>query len=296
MTTDKFSILVPQVLTSDIITTDADATAATLWTAGTYATGVQRYLDMILYEVSSNVSNTTNQPPHADWNVVEYINPYKCFDGAQGSQTTKAASPLTVTVTPAIACNGAAVINVDATRVTVTVTDDIEGEVYSKTEELLEDVTNWWEYFFLEYSEKTDAIFTDLPSYPGADITLEVERDGAGAVLVGEFVVGQLKPIGYTQFGASAGIVDYSRKVADEFGTYTIEERTFSERASFDLQIETSDLSIVKRFLTKIRATPCVFVGDPTQDALVVYGFFRDFDVVLSSPTISECSITVESI
>lgn len=295
-----FQVLVPKIHATSNIVTDATATTNTAWTNGTYATGVQRYYDQILYQVSTNVTNTSNQPPHADWIAVEYINPYKMFDQKQGSQTQKTGSgtnsnALTVTVTSDTVCNGCAILNIDATTLSLTVTDSVEGEVYSYTETLLEDVFTWWEYFFSAYDVKSDVYLDDLPAYTNAQYKLILSKS-QGNVYCGEYVLGQYRAIGYTQFGATASIIDYSKKEADAYGNYSIDERTYSKRADFDLQIETTELSTIYKILSGIRATPCVYAGDSTQGAMIVYGFFRDFSVILSSPSLSECTISVEGL
>jgi hypothetical protein len=293
-----FQILQPITLTTnDVAFTNATTTSETAWSAGTYASGTKRYLGMILYQVSTNVTNTTNSPPHADWNDIGYIDPYKCFDGKSGTLTSSSGTNtgFTLTVESTQPINGAAFLGIDAETLTVTMTDDIEGEVYSHTESLLEDVENWWQYFFLPYNQKTDVILTDLPNYTGATIEVEVTRT-SGKSYLGEAAFGQLRTLGLTQFGASASIQDYSRKTTDADGNYIIETRPYSKRASYDVQLETVNFSLVHKYLSEIRTTPCVFIGDPTQPALIVYGFFRSFNMILSNPVLCSCSIEVEGL
>jgi hypothetical protein len=290
---ETMQLIIPKQPTIGEIDTDATATTETEWTTGTYSLGTKRYKDMILYEVQ--VASTSNAPPHADWKVVEYINPYRCFDTKQGSQTS-GGTDMTISITPTGSIiNSVALLNVDAETYTLTVTDSVEGVVYTKTEQLLEDVTSWYEYFFAEYDQKTDVVLTDLPNYTGVEVTLELSRT-AGSCLLGEFVVGQAKTIGNLYFGATFGIVDYSRKTVDEFGNYVVEERNYTKTADYPVQIETSALSAVQKLLAKVRATPCVWVGDNGISATITYGFFKDFALVLSNPVLSECSITVEGL
>jgi hypothetical protein len=105
-----------------------------------------------------------------------------------------------------------------------------------------------------------------------------------------------MREIGTTQFGADAGIQDYSRKTTDADGNYIIEERPFSKRATFDVQIEIESFDSVYRFLSSIRATPCVFIGDVTKSSFIVYGFARSFNQILSNPVLTACSISVEGL
>ncbi len=294
-------ILKPITLTTnDVAFTNAVTTSTnSAWVAtNTYTPGQQAYVGMVMYQVTTNVTNTTNNPTtSADWTVVGYIDPYKCFDGKVGTLTVTSGTNSTLifeTDTTQL-INGAAFLNLDAGQLSLTVTDSIEGEVYSHTESLLEDIDNWYQYFFYEYEQKTDVILDDLPTYPGAVIHLELSRT-TGTVSVGEIVLGKIRELGATQFGASAGIQDYSRKTTDADGNSVIEERPFSKRASFDLQIDAEEFDSVYRFLSSIRATPCVFIGDATKSSLIVYGFARSFNQVFSTPVLTACSLSVEGL
>ena len=295
----SMQILKPVILsTNDVAFTNATTTTNTAWSAGTYASGTQRYVGMILYQVGTNVTNTSNNPTTStDWFTVGYIDPYKCFDGKVGTLTTSSGTNTSLTFTTGTTqlINGAAFLSIDAANFSLTVTDPVEGQVYSHTESLLADIDNWYQFFFYPYEQKTDVILDDLPTYPGATVRMQLTRS-SGQVSIGEIVLGQMRDIGTTQFGASAGIQDYSRKTTDDDGNYVIEERPFSKRASFDLQIDSEEFDSAYRFLSSIRATPCVFIGDPTRSSLIVYGFARSFNQILSNPVLTSCSLSVEGL
>ncbi len=294
-------ILKPITLTTnDVAFTNAVTnTTYTAWSAGSYGAGVKRYIGMVLYETTVTGTNTTTNNPttSTDWSVVGYIDPYKCFDGKVGTLTVTSGTNNTLTfetdTTQLI--NGAAFLSIDAATFAITMTDSVEGVVYTHSETLLLDIDNWYQYFFYPYEQKTDVILDDLPTYPGATIDLTLAR-ASGTVSIGEIVLGQIRNIGTTQFGASAGIQDYSRKTTDADGNYVIEERPFSKRASFDLQIDAEEFDSVYRYLTSIRATPCVFIGDATKSSLIVYGFARNFNQVFSTPVLTACTLSVEGL
>ena len=293
-------ILKPVTLTTnDVAFTNATTTTNTAWAAtNTYSPGDQRYVGMILYQVTTNVVSTTNNPvTSADWVTVGYIDPYKCFDGKVGTLTTSAGtnSSIVFQTDTTQLINGAAFLSLDAATFALTMTDSVEGVVYSHSEDLIEDIDNWYQYFFYAYEQKTDIILDDLPTYPGATIDVTIAAP-SGSVAVGEIVLGQIREIGTTQFGADAGIQDYSRKTTDADGNYVIEERPFSKRASFDVQVDIESFDSVYRFLSSIRATPCVFIGDSNRSSLIVYGFARSFNQILSNPVLTACSLSVEGL
>ena len=294
-------ILKPITLTTnDVAFTNAVTTSTnSAWVAtNTYTPGQQAYVGMVMYQVTTNVTNTTNNPTTStDWTVVGYIDPYKCFDGKVGTLTVTSGtnSSLVFQTDTTQLINGAAFLSIDAATFSLTMTDSVEGVVYSHAETLLLDIDNWYQYFFYPYEQKTDVILDDLPTYPGATIDLTLAR-ASGTVSIGEIVLGQIREIGTTQFGASAGIQDYSRKTTDADGNYIIEERPFSKRANFDVQVDAESFDSVYRFLSTIRATPCVFIGDVNRSSLIVYGFARSFNQVLANPVLTSCTLSVEGL
>jgi hypothetical protein len=52
----------------------------------------------------------------------------------------------------------------------------------------------------------------------------------------------------------------------------------------------------VQKALADIRTTPTVFIGDEDRAETIVYGFYRGFNIVISTPSISDCSIEVEGL
>jgi hypothetical protein len=297
----SMQILKPIVLTTnDIAFTNAVTnTTYTAWSAGTYNAGVKRYIGMVLYETTVTGTNTTSNNPatSTDWQVIGHIDPYQCFDGKVGTLTVSSGtnSSLVFQTDTTQLINGAAFLSIDAATFSLTMTDSFEGVVYSHAETLLLDIDNWYQYFFYPYEQKTDVILDDLPTYPGATIDLTLAR-ASGTVSIGEIVLGQMREIGTTQFGASAGIQDYSRKTTDTDGNYVIEERPFSKRANFDVQVDAESFDSVYRFLSTIRATPCVFIGDVNRSSLIVYGFARSFNQVLANPILTACTLSVEGL
>lgn len=288
-------------VTDAVLTTNIPITE-TLWTAGTYTTGTQRYEDHLLYEVIATPS-TTDQPSVGaakttapTWKVLHAINRWMMFDGKANSQSTKT-TPIDVTVTLPNIVNSISVLNMSAKTLLVTVNDDIDGEVYRKQVELIDNsaVVDWWTFFFAPYAQIYDVVLTDLPAYTSADIRTQLTAP-TGNVACGEIVFGTTREIGNTQFGTSVGMTDYSRKQADDFGNYSIEQRAFSKRVEYNIQVDTKDVPGIFKFLTGLRATPSVFVGDDGFEATIVYGFYKDFDILISNPALSICNLSVEGL
>lgn len=156
-------------------------------------------------------------------------------------------------------------------------------------------VDNWYDYFYQDYNLLTEAIFQNIPIYTRTRITVSIVGD---IVRCGIVFAGTSSNIGITQYGASAGIIDYSKKETDEFGTTTFIRRAFSKRMNVNLILPSSDLYRVQKILSDIRATPCVWIGseDEVYKPLIMYGYYRDFNLEIPYPEYSYCSLQVEGL
>ena len=285
----------PSNLTSNVPITETE------WTAGTYNTGVQRYVGTALYEVVASPS-TSDEPTAGalkdppTWIKVGEINRFKMFSGVLFEQTENPET-IEVTIDPGVVVNAVALFNLSGNTVTVTVDDPVEGEVYSRTQSLLDNssVVDWYSYFFEPITLKSDIAFLDLPAYGSATTTVTVDA-GEATAKVGELVIGSQRVIGLTNYGTSVGIVDYSIKERDPFGGAIIRERAFSRRVEYEVTVETSKISSVVNILASVRAKPTVYIGEDNESSTIAYGYYRDFGVTFSTPSISSCTIEVEGL
>lgn len=156
-------------------------------------------------------------------------------------------------------------------------------------------VTNWYDYFYKDYTLLSEAIFENIPVYTRTRVTICVIGD---IVRCGIAFAGISNEIGTTQYGASAGIVDYSKKETDEFGTTTFIKRAFSKRMNVNLILPSVDLYRVQKVLSDIRATPCVWIGSDSDiyKSLTLYGYYKDFSLEIPYPEYSYCSLQVEGL
>lgn len=102
--------------------------------------------------------------------------------------------------------------------------------------------------------------------------------------------------IGDTEAAPTIGIVDYSRRVTDDFGVTTIVERGFSRTMSIKAAVPFDQVSALQLQLAELRAEPATWVADDRFASLVVRGFFKDLQFDLASPPISYCTLTVEGL
>ena len=245
--------------------------------------------------VASNVGNNPATSP-TKWALVSKTNRWKMFDGSVSSQTKRTDSiDITLTVAGSVV-DSIALLNISAASVQV-IQKTSDGVTYNKTKSLVSTagITDMYSYLTEPIVRMTDLVLTDLPPY--ANSTIRIILSDAGAdVLCGACVVGQKRDIGGTQYGANAGIQDYSIKQKNAYGDYSILQRAFAKRADFTIQVESGMVDQVQALLAQYRAQPIVYVGSDLYSATIIYGFYKDFSITISYPTMSICSMQIEGL
>lgn len=276
------------------------AAGETAWNAATaYALGARVIRTQTHRVYERLVAGTTATAPELDatnWVDVGPTARWAMFDAILGTATA-GASPLTVTIAPG-SVNAIALLGLVGTQATITVTDGPGGPtVYSRTVSLDgTQIVDWYSYYYEPYVQVEELVLIDLVPLSTARVTISIT--GSGTVKCGYVCVGTAYSLGDAEYGASLGIIDYSRKDTDEFGTTTFVRRDFSKRLSARLLLENTQLARVSRILTDLRATPAVWIGadDAVYAPATVFGFFRDFSIEIAYPTQSYCSLEIEGL
>ena len=295
--------VIKSIETTDAILTDSNIleNEHPLWVSGTTYSIDDKviYQHRIYNRVIAGGGALTPDLDLTNWLDLGATNKYRMFDNIISSVSSRTGG-IQFTLTPNQVVNGIALLNVNASTVRVVMTDPVDGVVYDQTKELRGsgEVTDYFSYFFAPLVSLTDlntAIFLDLPTRPTATITVYISS-GSGLVEVGEVVYGIQSVIGRTNYGTSIGIKSYSRKDIDEFGKVTVVKRKNSKYCEYDVDIDNTNLVFVQRLFQDIDSVPCVFIGNPDMEELIVYGFYSDFKSTISFPTVSKCTLRVEGL
>lgn len=297
-------IIYPVEITPAILTsTNVPENDYAQWVAGTYVLGDRRIIiaQHLIYEVT--IVSTTDSPlvgiakPVPSWRVVGATNPYRMFDDSVGTLTTNPGS-IVVVLTPNKVVNSLAFFNLGGRSVRVTMVDPVDGMVFDRTISLVDaGVSNWYDYFFADIEVNTDVVFTDMPAYGTASITVTIDA-GAEIASAGHMVMGTVKSLGCTAYGAEVGAISFSRKERDTYGSFIVVKRSNAKRSSFDITFPTAQLSSFQRTLMKLDAVPVVWIGSPLAEyeGTVVFGFYRDFTFTYDGPKTSKGSINIEGL
>lgn len=290
-------VINPSILTAtDLVSSNiAELDHAAYSAATTYNSG-----DLVTYEnknyeaVASGFSGVTPGTDASRWIDRGATNRWSPFDTKVGTQVENSLS-ITYSLKPTGIINSLSFLNVEANSITVTVTDDAEGVIYSRTEDMADiGVEDWDSYFFLGYEIKDSLVLLDLPTYAG--VTIDISIDSEATAKCGLIIFGQQQVIGESEYGLSTGITDYSRKQTDEFGVVDVIERGYSSDANIPIELDTNKAAKVQKFLAKLRATPALYIGAESLPSSYVYGFYRDFSIVIGTALKSTCNLEIEGL
>ena len=285
---------------SQLLSTTAVETESTYDAGTTYAIGNKVVYLTRIYEslVNSNTGNSPDTSP-TKWLDIAPANKYAMFDNSVSTKTV-GTTPLVVEIKPGTIVNSIAILNIDkGITLTVEMKDTPSGSVvYTKTIDLDDTIIlDWYMYFFEPYDLRDTIVLTDLPPYSTCVIKLTL-TSLAGNVEVGAVVYGTVTDIGLTQYGVNFGIRDYSVKDTDDYGNTVFVKRAFSRRMEPTVFIENTKLRYISKVLGDIRSTPTVWIGsaEGNYEPLVIYGYYKDYNIDVSYPTSSLLRLDIEGL
>lgn len=318
------NVLRPTPITENgqLLSSTATESADTTWTVGaSFALGATVKYNHIRYE-SLQAANVGHDPETINstwWLELGPTNHWAMFDTQTSTSTTKVGT-LVVEIAPGTSINSVSVLGIGGCS---SVTCEIfKGSgrtgadlIYSFTKSLDNTfISSWYQYFFEPYVVLTDLLFGSIVGATAAGVTGEgiavppyincqvkltfTATTGGTTVRVAGVLLGTTVELGETQPGASAGINDYSVKETDAYGVTTLVQRNFSKRASYTITVPNGQLRRVHSTLTALRATPCVWVAsdDTNLSPLTVYGFYKDFSLLVQYIDYSTFSLEIEGL
>ena len=295
-------------ITSGMLTSSTIAEPAageTVWNAGTnYATGAEviRTGTHRVYRrlTPGGVSASVPESTPTEWEDIGPTKRWAMFDKVIGTTSELASGPLTVVLVPGEIVSSIALLGLVGNAVQVTVKDAPGGAtVYNSGSIpllLTDGIDDWYKYFFEPIESRLTVVLNDLPPYPSCEITVSIT--GSGAVGCGTCYLGNAFELGPAEFGASVGIIDYSSKDVDPTtGRVTVVEGAFRDRAQIRMQLPRDRVQALKRQFVAYRATPAIWAPDTGEDeALTVFGFYKDFSTVIAYPTVATCQLELEGL
>ena len=169
----------------------------------------------------------------------------------------------------------------------------VQEVTYNETIDTLNPIVvyDWDEVLY-----KQDIVKMDIPQLLAVQLFISISKTAGGMAKVGEVIVGAKAYLGEVRNDISLSLTDYSIKQVDEFGNYTILERLYSRKLSCALIIDNDSLDTIYNYFVIYRSIPIVWVVSEEYESMLIYGFYKDFSIVIPYETISECSLDVEGL
>jgi hypothetical protein len=290
----------PAVVSSNIAENDYPEYApATAYDFGAEVIVTGTYHRAYRSRVAGAGTNTGNFPPDSpnEWQDMGATNRWRMFDMTVGSDNQSVRTGgIDVTVSLSGPIDSVFLFNVTASSVVLTLS--VAGVVVSthtKTMTSPPAGSGWYNYFFGKRTRVKEVAWLDVP--PASPATLRVQAVGSGEVGLGKLVVGKSVRIGAAEFGStSIGITNFSTRETNEFGDSFIQPRRFVNRDSVKAIVTPGRENFVRQFLAPLYTVPCVYVTETMYDPLITLGFYRDFEVLFSTPAWSYCNIQVQGL
>lgn len=267
-------------------------------------------------ELSVMVYSTSGEGSHADWTItsedeigfwedVGSTNQYKMFDEYINTQTENLEE---------------IDFKLDTERADYVALFGLEGklvelELWDSTENTLlwsgeidliygsptvAQISDWYEYFFGEFSAQKDAT-SDIGviTYAGV-LRIKITAETGLTAKCGNVIVGRAFDIGTTQYDAKAGMVDFSDIATDKkTGRMKVVQGPWAKRNSVKLRIENYKLDAIYKLLTTLRGVPTAWDANNSgikYESFVVFGLFKDFDIIYSNDRRSWCELEIKGI
>jgi hypothetical protein len=294
----------PTPVTDAILTGSTTSETVAAWSAATtYAVDQLARSDSTKRIYKSVQGTNTNHNPTTDdgtwWVDVGPTNKWAMFDNSVGTRTT-ATTEFSVTLEPG-RFGAIAFLDTYATAIDVEITDlDTSTVVYTTTISMESyQIGNWYDYLTAPLEFRTEAYLTGLPSLANPELSVRIYGSTGDTVECGVMVVGYPYELGSTQYGASVGILDYSKKDVSNEGVVSLVEGKFARKMDITLQCDAALLNRNLQVLSAVRAIPCVWVAVSDAEnfeALMVFGWAREFNIVISYPTFHLCNLRIEGL
>jgi hypothetical protein len=223
-------------------------------------------------------------------------NRWRMFDASNASQTENANS-IVVTFNAVDIATGFYLGGLDADSVTLTVTDAIEGLVYTETQSLVLSTSgsSFFGWFFGKIAKKTAIASKSLPPYANATIVITITRTGDIA-RCGMCVIGRVVDGGSSLVGLGTDIKDYSTVIFNADGSSGGTPRGYSKRMTVDVLLSNDVIDTLQNLLSTYRQKNVVWIGNINYESTMLFGKFSSFKNVIGGITDSKMSLQIEGV
>lgn len=272
------SILVPLTLSDAMVTACSIAepdttTGEVAWVSGmTYTAGqevIRAETHRVYRRETNGVSTVAPELDTANWTDIRPTNKWAAFDGEISTQSTDT-TELSWTLRTGF-FNAVSLYNLEGEEVQLVVKDTPGGTViFDSTEDLIEPVPDWYEWFFSPIVSASKLLFKDIVPYADAEMTLTVRSSTGLPVKCGMAAIGDLRPLlgsaewGGTLGGAKAEPKSFSYIKTELDGTTRIVKRRSATDNSFSVALPRDVADYALSCVQEVLDVPCAVIGTAT--------------------------------
>jgi hypothetical protein len=245
------------------------------------------YQSLITSNLGKALTDTTAWTPRGA------INRWAMLDEYNNTQTSNPDEILLV-LAPQVIAQGLYLGNLDADEIRVSVTDAVDGVVFSAVASLVDSNSgsSFFNWAFKRIKRKTYFFTLQLPVYANALVTICIRKIG-GAAKCGMCALGPVDDFGPTLLGLSTEGKDYSSTTFNFDGTSKTVIRPYAKRLSCDVKIDNDQIDYVQDRLFELRQRALVWIGGP-YGSTAAFGRYGSFKNVIEYPTQSKMNLTIE--
>lgn len=244
------------------------------------------------YEIIATTTVNTTLPTSTSptyWFDVGPSNRWGAFDYLRNS-TSKVKDQMVISVATGSRVDSAVLVGLtEIGNAVVTVYSPTTGTtIYNTSRNLTtKSSTTWYDYFFTSSGSIKSAVFSSLPPYTDAIVSVVLTGGNVGC---GGIILGKAQELGTLQRGATSEIINFSTVTRDIFGNATMVQRRNIPKTNQTLYLDKSYINAVRLVRDELNATPAAWVGlddipDQTYfETLLIVGFYRTFTINIDNP------------
>jgi len=157
---------------------------------------------------------------------------------------------------------------------------------------------SYWYYYFVGWDYTADLTW-QYSRYLDATLRVTI-RSSSGCAACGNCKIGTAVDTGLTQYDASIGIIDYSKKETDADGRTYLNQGPFAKRVEITTWINNAQVDRVRKIFETARGIEAIFdCNNATKSnykSLLIYGYYKQFDINIPGPTMSQVSINIRGL
>jgi len=280
----------------------------TLWDAdSTYKYADELRWGHYIYKYAGNDDTNTDTNPQSNidsninvvWVKIRPTNYYAMLDGKTNT-TTKVSESIQIEIDD-VNYDTFALLGLVAKTITIDLfSDDENTVVFSKSIDLQDesDVVEFYSYCFGEFAFKP-SVYVQIPIYSNSKLIVNIDNETEIAEC-GRLVFGRSIYIGDTGFNANLSIESYSRRVTDEFGNADLIHRGAVNLDSYEVEIPSNKVPMLRRIAVKYDAKPVLFIMDESENSnlenLLNFGYWQNFSILISNALKSTISVTIKGL